>query len=493
MIFQLSAAPAAITGVSQSPANPTSSDPVIVTATTDVAPPAEQALWLRYAVNNNWPGSTVVKMTGSGTSYGATIPAQVDGTQVSYYIFSSGNVAAIAGSDADLMTITYNTNGGSNYSYTVASAPGPLTVTGARAMWLDADTIAWNAAAGASYKLLYDADGGMTDAAEGAACVFPSPSGPCYVTLTASGTISGYAKNPNATGLIRLTTGLSADNAKHLLKGQVVAASYDSGGARLAATRAQIQSVLDALYAANAKTQTLGVTYSGGTPTVKVWAPTAKSVTLKRYATSAGAEAGSHAMTLDAASGVWSVTGDAGWNRQFYLFDVEVYVYAASPAVDAVVHNLVSDPYAISLSQDGAAAGDVRSQFVNLADSDLKPAGWDSLAKPALTNFEDIVGLRSACARLQRQRRHGCCGRPGPLQGVHLRRRRAARQHDAVGRHEPLAAAPAGRPDPRAPAAGVRHRIGDRACGPAHRAGHPGCGARFRPAAGRGGRGQGHG
>ncbi|MCB9153736.1 MAG: pullulanase-type alpha-1,6-glucosidase, partial [Caldilineae bacterium] len=132
---------------------------------------------------------------------------------------------------------------------------------------------------------------------------------------------------------------------------------------------------------------TLGVTYSGGAPTVSVWAPTAQSVTLKRYAASAGAEVGSHAMTLDPASGVWSVAGDSSWDRQFYLFDVEVYV----PSTDAVEDNLVSDPYSVSLSQDGAAAGDVRSQFVNLDDSDLKPAGWDSMSKPALAEPEDIV------------------------------------------------------------------------------------------------------
>ncbi len=387
VLFQLSAAPVNISAVSRLPVAPTSSDPVVVTATTDATPPAEQALWLRYAINNNWGASVVLKMTGSGASYSATIPAQANGTQVSYYVFSSGNVASIVGGDADLMAITSNTNSGSNYSYTVASAPGVIAPTQARAMWLDTNTIAWNAAAAASYRLLYDPDGGLTTAAEATACTFPSPAAPCYVALTASGTVSGFPKNPNATGKIRLLTGLAAGDAKFLLQGQVVVASYDSGGARVDATRVQIQSVLDALYAANAKTQTLGVTYSGVTPSVSVWAPTAKSVTLKRYATSAGAEVGSHPMTLDAASGVWSVTGAAGWNRQFYLFDVQVYV----PSTDAVENNLVSDPYAVSLSQDGAATFDVRSQFVNLTDADLKPTGWDSLSKPALVNFEDSV------------------------------------------------------------------------------------------------------
>ncbi|MEI2690230.1 MAG: hypothetical protein V9H69_11185 [Anaerolineae bacterium] len=151
-------------------------------------------------------------------------------------------------------------------------------------MWLDTNTIAWNAASAASYKLLYDPDGGVTSAAEATACSFPGPAAPCYVPLTASGTVSpgdGFWKNPNATGKIKLLTGLAADDAKHLLKGQVVVASYDGGGARVDATGVQIQSVLDALYAASAESQTLGVIYSGGAPSVKVWAPTAKTVTLQ--------------------------------------------------------------------------------------------------------------------------------------------------------------------------------------------------------------------
>ena len=212
-------------------------------------------------------------------------------------------------------------------------------------------------------------------------CAFPAPAAPCSVDLTVSGTVSGFAKNPNTTGLPRLLTGLSIADARHLLKGQLVVAAFN-GGTVADATGVQIQSVLDDLYATAAALQTLGVSYSGAVPTVKVWAPTAKSVTLRRYADATTTTFSSHTMTEDAASGVWSVTGDATWDRQFFLFDVEVYV----PSTDAVEHNLVTDPYAVSLATDSA-----RSQFVNLADADLKPAGWDALGKPALAAPEDIA------------------------------------------------------------------------------------------------------
>lgn len=332
--------------------------------------------------DDDWASHTNTPMTyhadvGNNDQYKGTLtpvegsyemkPYCVDGTDASEAWPSGGNI---------LLTVN----------------PPAGTIVDARALWLNTATIAWNGAAGSSYKLLYDADGAIDTAAAAATlCAFPSPAGPCYVTLTASGTVGavdGFWKNPNATDKIKLLTGLSAENAKHLLKGQVVVAAYDGGSTLTDASRAQIQSVLDDLYVDNgtADDAVLGVTYSSP-PTVRVWAPTAKSVTLKRYATSTGAETGSHAMTLDPASGVWSVTGDATWDRQFYLFDVEVYV----PSVDAVVHNLVTDPYAVTLSADSAATSDPRSQFVNLADGDLKPDGWDALTKPAQVNFEDIV------------------------------------------------------------------------------------------------------
>jgi len=272
-------------------------------------------------------------------------------------------------------------------------ARGAIVVVGARALWLDVNTIAWSGAADSTYKLLYDPDGGLDAAAEQTACRFPAPAGPCYVDLKPDGMIGAegpraYPKNPNATGMARLRTGLAAADVGFLLRGQVAVAKYQAGGRRLDATRPQIQGVLDDLYAAAATTQALGPTYtSTSTLTLKLWAPTAKSVTLKRYATAAGPEVGSHPMAFDLASGIWSVAGDVSWDRQFYLFDVEVYV----PEEDRVVHNLVTDPYSVGLSQDGAAAGDVRSQFVNLADPDLKPAGWDALARPPLVAPEDIV------------------------------------------------------------------------------------------------------
>ena len=82
-----------------------------------------QDVWLRYATTANFSNSICVKMTGSGTSYSASIPSNVNttGTTVYYYAFTSGDVASVAGTDSDLYTINLINNGGLNYSYTVSN------------------------------------------------------------------------------------------------------------------------------------------------------------------------------------------------------------------------------------------------------------------------------------------------------------------------------------------------------------------------------------
>lgn len=279
----------------------------------------------------------------------------------------------------------YDNNGGANYkaTFTVASA---VTLSDKQALWLDQSTIGWHGTVSDSYKLLYDPDGAIVPAVAGATvCTFPTPASPCYVTLTESGTISGYAKNPNATGLPRLTNTLASADAKQLLTGQTAVASYNSGGTLIDISGVQIQGVLDALYATSAASQTLGVSYSGGAPTVQLWAPTAQSVSLRRYADASTTSYSTETLSLDTASGVWSVTGLPAWDKEFYLFDVEVYV----PSTDAVEHNLVTDPYAVSLSMNS-----VRSQFVDLtdtSDSSITPTDWTTFSKPPLAAPEDIA------------------------------------------------------------------------------------------------------
>lgn len=119
VFFEVQGTPITVSSVTRN--TPAKDVPTLVTATLSAALPAGQAVYLRYT-NAGYSPSTVVQMTGSGTSYTASIPASINtaAANVSYYVFTSGtsNVAS-DGSNADLYTINLNNNGGSNYSYTV--------------------------------------------------------------------------------------------------------------------------------------------------------------------------------------------------------------------------------------------------------------------------------------------------------------------------------------------------------------------------------------
>jgi hypothetical protein len=95
----------------------------IITATLDGALSTGQGVYLRYTTDN-FANSTVVEMTGSGTSYTADIPSGTNtaGANVSYYLFTSGSGLTISPSNADFYTINLNNNGDANYNYTVSSS-----------------------------------------------------------------------------------------------------------------------------------------------------------------------------------------------------------------------------------------------------------------------------------------------------------------------------------------------------------------------------------
>jgi pullulanase/glycogen debranching enzyme len=127
----------------------------------------------------------------------------------------------------------------------------------------------------------------------------------------------------------------------------------------------------------------LGLTIEEGVPTLRVWAPTARSVRLYLFADSDGNSAAEvTAMRIDPDTGVWSISGTTDWIGNFYLFAVDVYV----PSEGSVQTNLVTDPYSYSL-----ALNSTRSQIVDLSDLTLMPAGWLEMTKPELDAAEDIV------------------------------------------------------------------------------------------------------
>jgi pullulanase/glycogen debranching enzyme len=130
----------------------------------------------------------------------------------------------------------------------------------------------------------------------------------------------------------------------------------------------------------------LGVTFSNaGVPTFRVWAPTAKSVSLNVFA-DADAPACQHrcddARQRQRRVVVHRAECQLWTNRYYYTYTVNVLSRWAS---NAIVSNTVTDPYSLSLNANGK-----RSFVANLASPALKPAGWDDHAIPKLDHPTDI-------------------------------------------------------------------------------------------------------
>jgi pullulanase-type alpha-1,6-glucosidase len=180
-------------------------------------------------------------------------------------------------------------------------------------------------------------------------------------------------------GKVELATGGLRAYIPQMLRGHVAVSASDDQGRLLYAAATQNGGVIDELYTYAGPD--LGVSWQGETPTLKLWAPTARSVKLHLFATPTAVTGETHDLTRQE-QGVWSITGNAAWKNMFYLYEVEVFMLT----IGKVERNLVTDPYAQSLSVNSK-----RSQIVSMQNLAFKPFGWDSLSKPPLDAIADIV------------------------------------------------------------------------------------------------------
>ncbi|HEU5266694.1 MAG TPA: pullulanase-type alpha-1,6-glucosidase [Jatrophihabitans sp.] len=260
-------------------------------------------------------------------------------------------------------------------------APQPAavspSVTQLRAYWLSRDYIGWAADPTAVSYVLYTApDGGLTVTTDGIT------GGTAYpLTVDPAGLPAAVrTKFPAQAGLpaLRLPAA-AADAAATLLTGQVAVAGFAADGTLVDAAGLQIPGVLDDIDA-GAATAKLGLTWRHDRPSLALWAPTAKSVSVHVYSAGANTDPVATVPLTRGPNGVWTVTGQPGWRGYYYLFEVQVYV----PETGRVEHNLVTDPYSYGLSTNSA-----RSLFVDLADPATQPAGWANLVKPNLAKPVD--------------------------------------------------------------------------------------------------------
>ena len=271
-----------------------------------------------------------------------------------------------------------------SHMLTVSASGAPRgNITRAQAYWVTEDTLAWrpgtpqNIQGDWTFALHYEANGGLSLQSDGVhgGTAIPlawDPAGLSAAVLEKFPHLSGSAafKIP----VDRL------GEVPEALKSQLAIEAKASDGTLVDASSLQIQGVLDDLYTYEGD---LGVTFDGTTPTLRVWAPTARWAKLHIFDSSTAASPSAVVdMTVDPATGVWTAVGNPSWTGKYYLYEVRVWVRTT----DTVETNLVTDPYSISLSRNSR-----RSQIVDLAgDASLQPAGWSAQPKPRLDAAEDI-------------------------------------------------------------------------------------------------------
>ncbi len=138
-------------------------------------------------------------------------------------------------------------------------------------------------------------------------------------------------------------------------------------------TGVQLPGVLDDLYADALASTPLGATVTGLDSTVRLWAPTAQSVSLELWDSGATGDPAVIPAAFDAADGTWSVDGPSVGDE--YRWSVEVY----APTTGKIEVNSVTDPYSVALTTNSA-----RSVVVNLDDESLQPEQWAETPAPVV-------------------------------------------------------------------------------------------------------------
>ncbi|WP_327711463.1 pullulanase-type alpha-1,6-glucosidase [Streptomyces sp. NBC_00464] len=313
-----------------------------------------------------------VKKDASGVTFEVPL---ADGATSLSYILHRGDEKDLP-SDQSLDIASYGHEVwmlGGTAGYLLPQTGGVPTpdLTKAEAQWIDSDTVVWKVKAteATSQQLVYASSGGIS-VVDGAL----SDEGRWLRLSPSALTDAQKAKYPHLKDYPAFTVDArDRDRVREALRGQLIATQRAANGALLAATGVQSAGVLDDLYGTRASSASLGPVFRHGTPTLSVWAPTARTVSLEL-------DGKTVPMRRDDRTGVWSVTGKRSWNGKSYRYVVNVW----APTVQKLVTNKVTDPYSTALTTDSA-----RSLVVDLDDGRLAPKGWSGLRKPAAVPLRD--------------------------------------------------------------------------------------------------------
>ncbi|MDH4059812.1 MAG: pullulanase-type alpha-1,6-glucosidase [Aquincola sp.] len=253
-----------------------------------------------------------------------------------------------------------------------AQAPLPVDLSGARAAWLDAVHLRWaGAPMDGRFRLVGSRDARLVlaegEPVRGADIALTLDVVPPLPPASARQRFSHIGEGP--TLAVREH---DRSRLKALHQGQVMLLREDMRGRTLAATAVQVAGALDALYVAAGSVPDLGAAPTALGTRFKLWAPTAQRVAVCMYDRGDAKARLARAMQRDPRTGVWSQSLPTDLTGRYYAYLVDVYARGRG-----IVRNLVTDPYAVSLTVDSA-----RGYIADLNAPALKPPGWDATPTP---------------------------------------------------------------------------------------------------------------
>ena len=242
----------------------------------------------------------------------------------------------------------------------------------ARAVWLDKRHIRWPGAdAAATFKLLHAAQGGIVavagQPARGADAALPLALHSAALRATTTERFKWVVAGP----VLRVADA-DLPRLSDLHRGELVLVQEDAQGRVVQATAVQAAGALDDLYAAAETSAPLGAAVGRGVTHFRLWAPTARTVSLCLFDSATAPTAQLLPLARDGGTGIWSVDAGRDLSGHTYTYLVDVFVRGGG-----LVRNRVTDPYALSLNADSQ-----RSWIGSLDRHEVKPRRWDRTARP---------------------------------------------------------------------------------------------------------------
>ena len=251
--------------------------------------------------------------------------------------------------------------------------PAQMQATDARAHWLNRQLLKWPKMDGAGRFRLHYSAGARLLAEKGKPV--SGADGALQLDVAEQELLRDISERFAfvADGVVLAVRSGDAQRVPDLLTQQVLLVQEDEAGRVMDATLLQVAGALDDVYAGAAQEPALGVSAGPQGTGFKLWAPTARRVSLCLQAKDGTSVVPEISLRLDTATGIWSTQQPRDLSGNYYTYLVDVVV----PGL-GVVRNRVTDPYSISLD-----ANSKRSYIANLDAPALKPEGWDAANAPS--------------------------------------------------------------------------------------------------------------